>query len=77
MSDKDTIIHISESEDLNYLVSVLVLITKKINIDTINGMASSEGKTPRGIKVSKRYTKLDIGRAKLVVKGLEDNNLPI
>jgi len=77
MSDKDTIIHISESEDLNYLVSVLVLITKKINIDTINGMAASEGKTPRGIKVSKRYTKLDIGRAKLVVKGLEDNNLPI
>jgi len=77
MSDKDTIIHISESEDLNYLVSVLVLITKKINIDTLNGMAASEGKTRRGIKVSKRYTKLDIGRAKLAVKGLEDNNLPI
>ena len=76
MTNKDTIIHIAESEDLNYLVSILELITKKINIDTISGMAASEGKTPRGIKMSKRYTKTQIGRAKLAVKGLEDNNLP-
>ena len=74
MTNKDTILHISESEDINYLVSILVLITEKIN--TLNGMAASESKTPRGIKMSKRYTKLEIGRAKLAVKGLKEN-LPI
>ena len=73
MTNKDTILHISESEDLNYLVSILELITKKINIDTVSGMAASESKTPRGIRISNQYKKVQIGRAKLVVKGLQEN----
>ena len=73
MTNKDTILHISESEDLNYLVSILELITKKINIDTVSGMAASEAKTPRGIRISNQYKKVQIGRAKLVVKGLQEN----
>ena len=73
MTNKDTILHISESEDLNYLVSILELITKKINIDTVSGMAASESKTPRCIRISNQYKKVQIGRAKLVVKGLQEN----
>jgi|TARA_R110002167_G_scaffold240212_2_gene445428 hypothetical protein len=33
------------------LVSILVLITSEINIDTVSGMSRKEGKTPRGIWV--------------------------
>jgi hypothetical protein len=76
MKDKDIIKHISENEDLNFLVSILELIKDSINIDTVSGMAEKENKTPRGIKISNQYRKVQIGRAKLVVKGLKDNNLP-
>ena len=76
MTNKDVIKYISENEDLNFLVSILELIKDSINIDTVSGMAEKENKTPRGIKISNQYRKVQIGRAKLVVKGLKDNNLP-
>jgi hypothetical protein len=57
-----------------WLVSILELIVSKIDIDTISGMARSEGKTPRGVKVSKKYRKVNIGSAKLAVKGVKNLN---
>ena len=57
-----------------WLVSILELIVNKIDIDTISGMARSEGKTPRGIKFSKKYRKVTIGNANLAVKGVRDFN---
>ena len=58
------------------LVSILVLIESKINIDTISGMSRSENKTPRGIRISNQYLKVKIGSQLMVVKGLRENNLP-
>ena len=57
-----------------WLVSILELIVSKIDIDTISGMARSEGKTPRGVNVSGKYRKVNIGSAKLAVKGVKDLN---
>ncbi len=75
-TNKDTIRHIAESNDINYLVSILELVTASIDIETISGMAAKENKTPRGIKTSNRYKKIEIGRAKLAIKGVECDNMP-
>ena len=76
MTNSDVIKYISESNDINFLVSILELSSNCINIDTISGMAKKEKKTPRGIRISKQYRKVNIGRAKLAVKGLEESELP-
>lgn len=76
MIDTDIIKAVSKIESLNTLVSIFELVANSINIDTISGMAEKENKTPRGIKTSNQYRKVNIGRATLVVKGLKDNNLP-
>jgi hypothetical protein len=50
---KETLINIeSDKFTLDQLVSILILIVSKININTISGMARSEGRTPRGINIS-------------------------
>lgn len=58
------------------LVIILELITHKIDINTISGMARSECKSPNGIKVSNKYYKLKIGDQLMVVKGLTNLKLP-
>jgi len=58
------------------LVSILELAVSKLNINTISGMAKSEGKTPRGIRVSNCYRKTLIGKQKFAIKGLDDVNFP-
>ena len=75
-NDLDIIKQVSEIKDLNTLVIILELIKDSINIDTVSGMARKENKTPTGIRKSKQYRKINIGSAKLVVKGLNENNLP-
>lgn len=50
------------------MVTILELISIKLNIDTVSEMARKEGKSPNGIKVSKRYKKTKIGKQTLVVK---------
>lgn len=68
---------VNEIEDPVWLVSILELTVAKLDIDTISGMAEKENKTPRGIKKSKRYRKVNVGRARLAVKGVRDlNNTP-
>ena len=74
---KETQLNINNDKfTLSELVSILVLIVSKININTISGMARSEGKTPRGIKISSQYRKESIGDQLMCVKGLKDCNLP-
>tara|TARA_R110000796_G_scaffold124109_1_gene238524 strand:+ start:335 stop:574 length:240 start_codon:yes stop_codon:yes gene_type:complete len=67
-----------ENEEFTYseLVSILVLIDSKINIDTISEMSRTENKTPRGIRISNQYMKVKIGSQLMAVKGLRENNLP-
>jgi len=74
---KETLILIEKNKfTLSELVSILVLIVSKININTISGMARSEGKTPRGIKISNRYRKELIGEQLMCIKGIEESKLP-
>ena len=58
------------------LVSILVLIESMIDINTISGMARSENKTPRGIRTSNQYLKVEIGCQLMAVKGIKDLGLP-
>ena len=58
------------------VVLLIELLTTKISINTVSGMARLENKTPKGIRESKRYRKIRIGSALLCVKGVDDNKLP-
>lgn len=52
---------ISKIEDVNCKVQLIELLLCDIDINTIQGMADSEGKSYNGIKKSKKYRKLKIG----------------
>jgi hypothetical protein len=58
------------------VVLLIELLSNKIVINTISGMARLENKTPKGIRESKRYRKIRIGSALLCVKGVDDTKLP-
>tara|TARA_R110002020_G_scaffold449262_1_gene662335 strand:- start:266 stop:505 length:240 start_codon:yes stop_codon:yes gene_type:complete len=58
------------------IVLLIELLGNKIDINTISGMARSEKKTPKGIRYSKRYLKINIGDALLCAKGAKDISLP-
>lgn len=58
------------------LVSILEMISTKIDINTISQMARNERKTPKGIRESNNYRKLKIGKQLMAVKGLKESNLP-
>ena len=68
-------IHSSELKS-EEVVLLIELLSNKIDINTISGMARQEKKTPKGIRESKRYRKIRIGSALLCVKGVDDNKLP-
>lgn len=74
---KQTLINI-DSDDLTneQVVSILILVVGKIEIDTVSGMARKEGKTPRGINLSNQYRKIMIGCQKMAIKGLTNTKLP-
>ena len=76
MMYSDIIKAVSKLEDQNKLVSILELCVNPLNIDTISETARKENKTPRGIRVSNQYKKVQIGKATLAVTGLKENNLP-
>ena len=78
MNNLANTIQLIESGDfsLESLVSILILIESKIDIDTVSGMARKEDKTPRGIRTSKQYRKIKIGGQLMVVKGLSESYLP-
>lgn len=76
MDYNDIIKAVSNLDDHNKLVSILELCVSSINIDTISETARKENKTPRGIRISNQYRKVQIGKATLAVTGLKENNLP-
>jgi len=67
---------IEQETDLNKLLAILELTAHKLKINTISEMARLEGKSPNGIRESKRYRKVHIGVQVMCVKGLTDTNLP-
>lgn len=58
------------------LVTILELTVNKLDINTISEMSRLENKSPNGIRISKRYRKINIGKQVLAVKGVNDSNLP-
>ena len=76
---KNIVLAVVDSElDTNEVVSLIEILCTKIDINTISGMARSENKTPRGIRISNNYRKINIWESLLCVKGLKDisSNLP-
>jgi hypothetical protein len=74
---KEILIEIDSGKyTLSELVTILEVVTNKMDINTISGMARTEGKSPNGIKTSNQYQKLNIGDQKMCVKGLNDSKLP-
>lgn len=66
---KQTILAIDSGEfNSDMLVSILELIAYNIGLNTISEMARIEGKTPRGIRISNQYKKIQIGKQKLCFK---------
>lgn len=66
----------NDSFDLLELVAILELTKDKLNINTISEMARQENKSPNGIRVSNKYRKIKIGKQIMVVKGVDNSNLP-
>ena len=74
---KETLILIDSGEfNLNELVSLLVLITQKLTIHNFSDMAKKKGMTPRGVKISNRFKKIEIGGKKFCIDGVNDDQLP-
>ena len=66
---KQTLLCIDSGEfNTEMQVSILELIAERIGLNTISEMARIEGKTPRGITISKQYKKIQIGKQKLCFK---------
>lgn len=74
---KNTVLGIgSDKYNIEQLVSILVLCASKLEVNTISEMARIENKTPRGIRTSKQYRKITIGKQVFAIKGLSDSGLP-
>ncbi len=75
-TDNQILIDINHIVDVNKLVSILELTVSKLEINTISEMARLENKTPRGIKISNKYRKINIGKQTMVIKGIDNCSLP-
>ena len=76
MTNSQVIQYISESKDLNFLVSILELTADKSGVNTISETARLNGITPPGVRKSKRYRKVRIGKQLMAISGLNETGLP-
>ena len=74
--DLKQIIEYLDKANENQVVSILVLCSQILEINTISEMARMENKTPRGIKISNQYKKINIGKQVFAIKGISEDNLP-
>lgn len=76
-SFRNQIINISNGKyTQEQLVSILLLCVSELDINTVSEIARQENKTPKGVRESKNYRKIMIGKQKLVVNGLKETGLP-
>ena len=74
---KETVLLIeNDNFNINQLVSILVLLLSKLKINTLSGMARDKGKTRRGILISNKYKKINIGDQQMAIKGICEYSLP-
>ena len=74
--DLKQIIEYLDKANEKQVVSILVLCSQILEINTISEMARMENKTPRGIKISNQYKKINIGKQVFAIKGISEDNLP-
>lgn len=68
--------HIDQINNPKELVQLFELLLNSVDIGTIQQIADKQGKSYNGIKNSNQYKKVNINGKKLVVVGVENNNLP-
>ena len=74
---KETILLVSSDElDVNQLLIILELTVSKLDINTVSETSRLEGKSPNGINGSKRYRKIMIGKQKMVIRGINESEMP-
>lgn len=54
--------------DQEEMVVILILLSNELQIDTISSTARRDGKTPSGVRRSKKYRKVDIGSQVMAIK---------
>ena len=65
---KETLISLSDEDfTTSQLINLLDVLVDRIDIDTPSEMARKLNKTPRGLKTSKSYPKLKIGKQLFIV----------
>jgi hypothetical protein len=67
---------IGESGNLDFLVAVLELSAALSGVDTVSEMARKNGISPQGVRSSKRYRKIKIGKQTMAVSGIMISDLP-
>jgi len=72
----DIIKEVSKITDKETLLSILIVVSENLGIDTVSQVARDDGKTPKGIRDSKRYRKVFIGKQEFAVKELNDDGFP-
>ncbi|NRA93751.1 MAG: hypothetical protein HRU26_13930 [Psychroserpens sp.] len=75
-SENQIVREIIKSENLSFLVTILELSAAKTGVDTVSEVARRNGISPNGVKSSKRYRKVRIGKQLMAIKGLDDLALP-
>ena len=67
---------LGESDNIEFIVTILELSAQMCGVNTISEMARKNGISPNGVKSSKRYRKIKIGKQTMVVKGVRELGLP-
>lgn len=70
----ELLIKVDEEENKEKLVAILELTAHKLQINTISEIARINNITPNGVKSSKRFRKLFIGKQLMAIPNLRDNN---
>ena len=67
---------VAESKNIAFLVTILELASQTSGVDTISEIARKNGISPNGVKSSKRYRKIKIGKQQMAVGGIRELGLP-
>ncbi len=76
-SFKNLLLSISDNKyTQEQLVSILLLTASELDIDTVSEMSRKLNKTPKGLRNSNNYRKINIGKQLFVINGLKETSLP-
>lgn len=68
------LIEVDKENDKEKLVQILELTAHKLEVNTISELARIYDISPNGVKSSKRFRKLFVGKQLMAIPNLRDNN---